>query len=548
MSQSRPRTPTPNLGLFASFTDRFTALRKLGEGGMAEIYLARDTQTGRLVALKRILPTHVKNPDFLKMFQDEARLASAMSHPNIVRVYDSGRSSGGPFLVMEYLAGQDLFDMVRRARRAGAFLPWDLVIAIGAHAADGVAYAHALRTPSGEPLNVIHRDLTPSNIYVTWDGVVKVLDFGIARAERRLSKTEAGTVKGKAQYVAPEQIKGLPSDGRADQFSLAAVIFEVMTGRPMFDADNDLAALNAILEKERPRVVELRPDVAVSVDEVLQRATRIDPDQRYPDMQAFAEALRATLEHEVRREAIAQSLQHLFKAEFQAHAENMARLNASPTPQTLPVFLGDDAIETDSQAALTDVIEFGHPPRTQWRNWAFVGALALIGIAGGAVFRKCAAAGPAPTGSLVVRTDPPGALVTIDGQRSSWRTPIMIDSLALGRHQVRVLHPDRSPWSLEVELSADRPSITIDTTLPRLTGSLALTIQPPDARALLDSQPVALLDGGARVDQVTAGETHHLEVRMPGYVTYEAELETQPGQTVAIPVELRPDIALDGGR
>lgn len=523
------------------FGERFPAIKKLAEGGMAEVFLARDLGASppRLCVLKRILPDLAKNPEYTKMFHDEGRIASLMMHPNIVRVFETVRSAQGPFLVMEYLAGQDLHDVAVRARRNGLFIPWDFAVGLVIEAAEGIGYAHQLKGPDGQGLQIVHRDLTPSNVFVTWDGVVKVLDFGIAHAQHRMAKTQAGMVKGKAQYLAPEQITGKPIDGRVDQFALAVVLYQLLTGRPMFDRDNELACLHAILEGRRPRVREVRQDVPEALDEVIQRATAVDPDARFPSMKVFRDALGQCVGAEVTRESMGARLRELFKGEFESHAQLMGKLASAGTDELRNLYERARHPEPDGEPGSARTEMMAEPHRPQRRAWlvpALAGLAALASAVGlVAATRKPP---PPPRGSIVVRSDPPGAAVMLDGQATTWSTPVVLDDLALGPHRLTLSHPERRSLEREVTLAAEGPSPTIDVALPPLVGVLAIKVTPPGARVTIDGRPVGLAGGEAQVPDVVAGDSHRVRVEAPGYLTREESVSVRPDETVALTIEL----------
>lgn len=504
---------------------------------MAEVFLARDVSVApaRLCVLKRILPEHSKNPDYLKMFHDEARLASSMSHQNVVKVFELARSANGPFIVMEYLAGQDLFDVINRAHKQGSFLPWDFAVAITAEAAAGVGYAHQLKGHDGSPLNIVHRDLTPSNVFVTWDGVVKVLDFGIAHAQRRLAKTQAGMVKGKAHYLAPEQITGKPFDGRADQFALGVVLYELLTGRPMFDRDNELAVLHAILEAARPDVRAVRPDVPDELFDVLSRATATEPSHRYPTMQAFREALLACLGGEVRRDALADRLRSSFATEFETHARLMGRLATAGTDELSKLY--DKARHADASSSkpteMVDTSQYKLGRAPLYVAAAIVAAI-LVGVAIAASSKPPA---PAADGIITIRSEPVGARVTIDGTPTPWSTPFVADRLTMGKHKVTLLHPERAEYSAEVELTRERAAATVDVVLPKLVASLELQVVPDDAAVTVDGAPV---DGG--VIELSAGEEHVVKAVSAGYVEQAVTVELGPGERKRVELALEKEL------
>jgi serine/threonine-protein kinase len=533
-------------------------VQKLAEGGMAEIYLARDLEQDppKLVVLKRILPVQAKNPEFVKMFHDEARLAATLSHPNVVKVFELARGPGGPFMVMEYLSGYDLHDLTRVAHATGAWVPWQLAVQVAIDAAEGVHAAHQLVGADGAAMNVIHRDLSPSNIFVTWDGAVKVLDFGIAHAQRRLAQTQAGMVKGKSQYLAPEQITGEPLDGRVDQFALGAVLYELLTNKARFAADNDLAALNKILTGERPLAGDSRAGLPRGLDLVLQRATRAKREERYGSMREFGEALRlSTGRPSPTREQLAQAMRSLLPNEFAQHTSFIGRLATANTDELRqvakekPLELPDE--DATSSTQLVDATPMRPRPTLPAPKevpsaaagvggWVGLAVALTLVVAGGVLWKQRARAPVevAPHGSLTVRSEPPGASVVIDGAKVSWTTPFVLDTIGFGHHVVQVELPERVPVRVEVDLDAAAPSNTVSAALPRFSGSLALRVVPPNATVTLDARPVTLAVGDVLVSDVVTGEPHVLVVSAPGYLSQTRSFETANGETRVVDVKL----------
>jgi hypothetical protein len=275
---------------------QYVLVRKLAEGGMAEIFLAKLLGADgfeRNVVLKRMLPSLSAIPDFVEMFRDEARLAAKLSHPHIVQIHELGFTDGCYYICMEYLAGEDFSTTLRLAGRRRTYVPLPVVVRVLIDAARGLHFAHTFTNEQGQPLNVVHRDVSPSNLYVTYQGQVKVLDFGIAKAESRLVQTRTGVVKGKYIYMAPEQAQGKEVDPRADVFSLGVSLYEAVTHVRPFSRENDLAVLNALLngEFERPRA--LRADLPEGLEAIILKAMAIKPEDRYASAEAFADALEA---------------------------------------------------------------------------------------------------------------------------------------------------------------------------------------------------------------------------------------------------------------
>lgn len=275
---------------------KYFLVRKLAEGGMAEIFLAKQVGAEgfeRNVVIKRMLSNLSSAPDFVNMFLDEARLAARLAHPNIVQIHDLGQAEGCYYICMEYLAGEDFSTVLRAASKRREYVPMGIVLRVIIEAAHGLHFAHEFADDSGRPLNIVHRDISPSNIYVTYQGQVKVLDFGIAKAESRVTQTTAGVVKGKYMYMAPEQAKGLAVDARADVFSLGVSLYEALTNTRPFARDVDLAILNAVLTGDFKPPRQLRPEIPPELEAVVLKAMASDPEVRY----ASAAEMAADLEY-----------------------------------------------------------------------------------------------------------------------------------------------------------------------------------------------------------------------------------------------------------
>ena len=240
---------------------KYQLIRRLAVGGMAEIYLAQASGLEgfeKLIVIKRILPQHALDPQLRRMFLDEARLMATLTHPHITQVYDVGNDGDAPFFAMEYVHGANLREIMHAAARASGQdhaareLPLQHALAILTAAAAGLHFAHEQTGPKGEPLHIVHRDVSPSNVLVTYGGSVKVSDFGIAKWSSQRTQTQEGALKGKFAYMSPEQCRGVALDRRSDVFALGTLLYELTTGNPPFRAASDYEILNRIVNGELP--------------------------------------------------------------------------------------------------------------------------------------------------------------------------------------------------------------------------------------------------------------------------------------------------------
>ncbi len=272
---------------------RYRLLRRLATGGMGELYLALAVEVHgfeKLVVVKRILPHFANNAEFLSMFLNEARLTAKIDHPNVVRVHDQGRSGDNVYFTMEYLHGQHLGRVISAVREHGLEFPLAHAVSVAAAMCEGLHCAHELRGPEGQPLEIVHRDVSPSNIFVMFSGEVKLVDFGIAKALSSTSVTRAGARKGKANYMSPEQCRGEPLDRRSDIFSLGIVLHEMLTLTRLFVGENEFVVMNQIVRGVVP-APSSRRDIPAELERIVLRALAPTPDERYPTARAMAEDL-----------------------------------------------------------------------------------------------------------------------------------------------------------------------------------------------------------------------------------------------------------------
>jgi eukaryotic-like serine/threonine-protein kinase len=288
-----PTEPSPGI---PSRVGRYEVITHLATGGMAQIYLARQSGLGafeRHVVLKTILRERASDQRFITMFLDEAKLAATLNHQNIAQVYEVDQADGAYFMAMEYVHGENARAILETTIRRGWTIPLELAVMIVGGAAAGLHHAHERRGKNGQPLNIVHRDVSPANVMVGYDGSVKVLDFGIAKAEERATKTVGGTIKGKYGYMSPEQCKGKPLDRRSDIFALGICLYELTTLRRAFKGQDDFETMKRIVAGD-----VMPPSVAVpgyppELEAIVRTAMATDMNGRFQTAQEMIEALDA---------------------------------------------------------------------------------------------------------------------------------------------------------------------------------------------------------------------------------------------------------------
>lgn len=321
--------------------DRYELVCSVAEGGMGTVWLARALHDSSLVAVKTILPSYAWDPKFQRMFLDETHIASRLVHPNVARILDVGEWKGLLYFVMEWVDGDSVRALLKVVSDGGAAFPAAVALRITSDVCAGLHAAHEARHDDGTPLGVVHRDISPQNVLVTQGGVTKIIDFGIAMARgRAASETATGEIKGKARYMAPEQAMGCTVDRRADVWAATAVLYEMLTGRPLTEARTPYEAVKEMMEgyRRKPLPPTLPPEVAALVN----RGLAPDLDERF----ASADHMRRTVDevmvrtglHATNRDVAAFTHFHLQglmeeRAQFVASAlQNLPRMSTGPTP------------------------------------------------------------------------------------------------------------------------------------------------------------------------------------------------------------------------
>lgn len=350
----------------------YVCVTPLAMGGMAELYVAHPEGQPRAdayVVIKRALPHLAVDAEFTAMFLKEARLASALDHPNITRVLDAGEDEGDFYMALEYVHGYDLRALVRAAAKRGGALPLDVAMGVAVQLCAGLHHAHEQVGRQGKPLQLVHRDVTPSNVLLDLSGRVLLTDFGIARALTTMRTTRAGVIKGKLGYMSPEQCRDGHLDRRSDLFSVGVLLYEMTTGYRMFKAGNDFAVLNKITKGEFVAPSEVVPDYPEALETIVRRCVAVAPEDRYESAEALGRALENF--------AVAHGLD-LAPPRRAAYLDEMLGPKVLPD---VPPEVGPPTARTGETAAVSVT-----PGRTRRRGaWVVAAAMVVGGVAGAAV-------------------------------------------------------------------------------------------------------------------------------------------------------------------
>ena len=428
---------------------RYDVMGRLATGGMAEILLGRLAGPAgfeRPVVIKRILPHLARQEMFVEMFLDEARIGAEVRHPNVTQTLELGREGDELYLVLEYLEGESAAGLMRRIVARNEVLDFGHPAYIVAEAAAGLQAAHEAKDAAGDPRGLVHRDVSPQNVFVTYSGQVKVLDFGIAKAAGRLSHTEVGLVKGKSSYMSPEQCLGQDLDPRSDIFSLGIVLYELTTSRRLFRRASELMILKAVTEEPIARPSQVIPGYPRSLEAIVLKALAQPREQRYQSAADMRRDLLAAL-RELRvdddpAEALKALMHHLFPERIAEKQQMLRRVQAGSEITQVPASEIDQSFELES-AVVRVVSRLTSTSRALplaglvallaavlalvvgvvwWRGGASISRSPSVVVppvaATGASASQPAVVAPAslPAEVLVrVETTPPGALLTVDG-------------------------------------------------------------------------------------------------------------------------------------
>ena len=549
---------------------KYFLLDRIGEGGMADIFRARLASKdgdGRFIVIKRIQSIHGNNQEFVNMFRAEVQVTMKFTHPNIVQLYDSGEEQSQHFIAMELVDGRNLRQMLSKSAQKQVAIPIPAALYIIEQSAAGLHYAHAFKDRiTGEPLNLIHRDVSPQNIIVSYDGNIKVIDFGIAKANSNGEATRAGVIKGKLSYLSPEQVLGEVLDGRSDIFALGIVLWETLTGKRLFVAEDDnefqvlkmIESCNTFVKPPSTFV----PTISKEIDQVVMQALARDPRKRFQSGEDLAKAIRKVLASQYSDfgpSDLSQFIKKMFHEVIVEDRKNLQSVNARA--QEL-IALGVDTKNTDQ--TVTDLPRTATAPvdkREQTRmttqfvsdkfNKAELTNADKLEVAGNPERQmKVSSSAPkkvasAPSRNVTRSISMPKPVEPVQESSSGGFIKIALGVAGLAAAGFfGYQHFQQAPTqeARNVASQPDKPAVVAST---EKKAQLVLKIFPEGDLAHTKTTLNAQIVGSERVEGVTVGEPLSLVIERPGFVTYRKEFsvhdtDLNEAKETAIEVKLEP--------
>jgi len=527
---------------------KFFLLQRLAVGGMAEIFRAKVAGADgfeKELVVKRILPARSQDQGFIKMLVNEAKLTVQLTHNNIAQIYECGTIDGTYFIALELVNGVSLKDMMSSFARANAVLSPEQAIFIVLQLLQGLDYAHKRTDPAGKPLKIVHCDVSPDNALITYQGEVKLLDFGIARAATGLSNYKEGMLMGKLGYVAPEQASLERAwDHRVDIFASGIILYELLTKQKPFQRATDVESL---VQARKGRVVppsSIDERLPRDLDPIILRALAYDPERRFPDARAFADALVDLLfptPHSAVQDLLGRQMQ-------QVYLERITRLRTARAHDALVMKVLRHVAEQQKAAVYERVAEaeavgaHGGPPSLAELPSIDIqmdpgeapravplgperirtvrvgtGKAVLAGLVAGvaAAAALLASVTYLRPGTLLVTSRPGGAAVTLDG-RPAGTTPLVVENVPLSRpHQLQVVAPGRKPAEVQLKPELGKLLRRVDLDLPSALGELTVESEPSGAEVWLDGQAVGSTP--ITLSEVRLDERHRFDLSLPGH-------------------------------
>ena len=488
----------PSKPFKAEIFGRYYLVDQIATGGMAEIFKAKTFGHGgfeNIVVIKKILSHISENPQFVRMFMDEAKITALLQHGNIVRIYDFGKLDKNYFIAMECVEGKDVKQLLRKLAERRKLIPREFAVYIAMEAAKGLDYAHKRTTLQGSALNIVHRDVSPSNILVSYNGEIKVADFGIVKAANLAEDTDHGMLKGKFEYMSPEQASGKDIDRRSDIFSLGIILWEMLTGRRLFKTDGEIKTLEKIKSGDFEPPSSVNHTIPARLDEIVMRALSVNADDRYADARDLHADLLDFL-YPAPPDVTQQSLSHFMRDLFSEETQEERQRMEDGTAQALSLHESASSLDLEP-------------------DWQESGS-----TTSNSVIRPPAEPQPPP---------PPVAPPS--------QTPMVLIGVLLLLLLIAVL---ALIWVVNAGTQDTKAPEAMELKVEVATSStIRVKVSPVAGRVSLDGNPVGEASE-LKIDPVVPGVEHLLRVEAEGYEPYEERLTLEAGATLPVPVVLKP--------
>lgn len=574
---------------------QYQLIEKIAQGGMAEIFRGKalDAQgIEKPVVIKRILPQIAASPEFVEMLVDEAKIAVMLSHGNIAQIYDLGKVADDYFIVMEYVDGKTLSQVMKRLRTLNKRMPIAYALWIAGEVANGLDYMHRKNDDRGNPLHIIHRDISPQNIILSTSGTVKIIDFGIAKAKTKVSTTDSGVLKGKFAYMSPEHAEGEKLDDRTDIFSLGIILFELLTGERLFKGKNNQETIRKVKRAKVSPPSSSRDQVTGELDQIALKALKKNREERYQNAEEFHRALTRTLVTDYPQfspRELVPYLGELFPEiavripeegpPVATESQRETGVSSEPHEGTaladsdlVQKHLGEEEIappeipeEKTTSLRFRPILKFASlsaslivflwlgarfgPPwvesvaRRKAEKTAATPVLPVPPALPEAAVTRPQATPAAPTASvapasaaLSLNSEPPGAAIFLNDLKTPWRTPASL-SLAAGKETKVGLHLDRYRfWEGRFQLDPGK-TVTLSVPLELNYGDLEINSLPTEAEVYLDGRRVGKTP--YRLSQVPPETPYEVVLKHPGYEDWRRQVKVFGGKSEVVDATLK---------
>ena len=427
---------------------KYYLLELINVGGMAEVFKAKMFGVEgfeKIVAIKRILPEVAEDAEFIKMFVDEAKIAVKLQHPNVVQIFELGKIEDSYFIAMELINGKDLKTIRKRLKRVDLLMPVEQSAYIISQVCDGLDYAHRKTDEKMNPLNIVHRDISPQNMIVSYEGTVKLIDFGIAKAKSKSTKTQVGMLKGKFSYMSPEQVSGQPIDRRSDIFSLGVVFFEMLTGKRLFLGKNDVETLEKIRKAEVLPPSVFNSAVPPELDRIVLKALAKDREDRYQWASEFSEDLKKfsySSGKSFSRQDMMNFMSEFFADELEEETAKLEEYHKIKKPVEMPIREATQTVRGDF-APVDDEKSVIHSGSSS-KKLTLVFAAVVVALAFVISLFVVLSGSKKEMTSLIVDSNEKKTIVVVDENtmyQKRCETPCVIDGLLAGPHEILFSKP-----------------------------------------------------------------------------------------------------------